>query len=176
MLVAERQIVARGTFGALLTSTPHEPVYDGDAPYRPPTISTEFAQTARDFAATMEEWLRAARAQPGPAGQMLQMLTWYDTTPEKVVNKRDYLIRQGIPPEFLHLNPQPLWGRSVTANEAAVILVREGFEPAEARQAVGAFLAEIRQGFEFGDERPDTVERGCITEDDLGQLRARLSL
>jgi uncharacterized SAM-binding protein YcdF (DUF218 family) len=62
------------------------------------------------------------------------MLTWYSTTPEKVVSEREYLIRQGIPPEFLCLDPQPLWGRSITANEAAVILVREGFEPAEARR------------------------------------------
>jgi hypothetical protein len=71
-LVAERQIVARGTFGALLASTPHEPVYDGDDPYGPPTVSTAFARPACGFAVAMEEWLRTARMQPGPAGQMLQ--------------------------------------------------------------------------------------------------------
>ena len=36
-----------------------------------------------------DEWLRAARVRPGPARQMFQLLTSYDTSPEKVVRERE---------------------------------------------------------------------------------------
>ncbi|WP_327119101.1 hypothetical protein OHB12_12440 [Nocardia sp. NBC_01730] len=117
-LAAQRRIIARGTPGPTLAEPSHESVYAGDDPAQRP-VSAWSA-----FTAAMDEWMCAARTTPGPAQQMLQLLTWYNTSPEKVVRERESLIRQGIPPELLRLDPRPLWGRSVPADEAAVTLVR----------------------------------------------------
>ncbi|MEU7146133.1 hypothetical protein ABZ942_42305 [Nocardia sp. NPDC046473] len=66
-----------------------------------------------------------------------------------------------------------MWQRSVTADEAAVILAREGFEPTEIRQVIGQFCEELELRHRLDDAHDP---QGEVTEDDLGQLRARLNL
>ena len=103
------KITARGTLGPLLTSQPHQSVYEGDRPspaedariIRREAMLSSWAQAQQEI----EEWFRTARSDPATARQILGILTCYCRTQEAFDRERRFMIGLGIPASFLPDRP-----------------------------------------------------------------------
>ncbi|MDI5978235.1 TniQ family protein [Amycolatopsis magusensis] len=87
-LVADGRISARGVFGPALHQAAHQPVYDGDRP--PPDIN-----------AMMDEVIAEARRDRATARQLLTVLTFGCRSLLRFEDERAYLLRLGVPAEFI---------------------------------------------------------------------------
>ena len=111
-LIRAGTIAASGTLGLLLTSQPHQPVYDGDQPSaaelvrraRMEALRQSWAKAQQEF----EDWFNTARTDPTVARQIFGIFTHYSRTREAYDAERDFMVRQGIPASFL---PDPEPGR-----------------------------------------------------------------
>ena len=104
-LIQAGKITTCGALGHLLTSQPHQHVYEGDRP----SPAQEARATIRDTLRRsweqarhdVEDWFQTARTDPAAARQILGILTHYSRTREAFDRERRFMIGYGIPDSFL---------------------------------------------------------------------------
>jgi hypothetical protein len=109
-----RKITTYGTLGHLLTSQPHQHVYEGDrsspAQEAHATIRDTLRRSWEQARQDVEDWFQTARTDPATARQILGILTHYSRTREAFDRERRFMIGYGIPDSFLpewHDRPRP---------------------------------------------------------------------
>jgi hypothetical protein len=104
-LILAGKITTYGTLGHLLTSQPHQHVYEGDRPSPAQEAHATIRDTLRrsweQARQDVEDWFQTARTDPATARQILGILTHYSRTREAFDRERRFMIGYGIPDSFL---------------------------------------------------------------------------
>ena len=121
-LIQAGKITTCGTLGHLLTSQPHQHVYEGDRPSPAQEAGATIRDTLRrsweQARQDVEDWFQTARTDPAAARQILGILTHYSRTREAFDRERRFMIGYGIPDSFLpewHDHARPAHEQTGTA-------------------------------------------------------------